>query len=51
MVAAVAGITDIGLGVDARRVAELRQSSRSCTRKTWGFAVPMPPALCWRRAA
>ena len=28
MVAAVAGITDIGLGVDARRVAELRQSGK-----------------------
>jgi len=28
MVAAVAGITDIGLGVDAKRVAELRQSGK-----------------------
>ncbi len=28
MVAAVAGITDIGLGVDARRVAELRHSGK-----------------------
>ncbi|AGN86045.1 malonate decarboxylase subunit alpha [Enterobacter sp. R4-368] len=28
MVAAVAGITDIGLGVDAKRVAQLRQSSK-----------------------
>ena len=28
MVAAVAGITDIGLGVDAKRVAALRQSSK-----------------------
>lgn len=28
MVAAVAGITDIGLGVDARRVAELRRSGK-----------------------
>lgn len=28
MVAAVAGITDIGLGVDAKRVAELRSSGK-----------------------
>ena len=28
MVAAVAGITDIGLGVDAKRVAALRQSGK-----------------------
>ena len=28
MVAAVAGITDIGTGVDAKRVAELRQSGK-----------------------
>lgn len=51
MVAAVAGITDIGLGVDAKRVAALRQSSKWSTRKISGFAAAMPPAPCWPPAA
>ena len=51
MVAAVAGITDIGLGVDAKRVAALRQSGKVVYPEDPGFAAAMPPAPCWPPAA
>lgn len=49
MVAAVAGITDIGLGVDAKRVAALRQSGKVVYPEDPGFAAAMPPAPAGRR--
>ncbi len=49
MVAAVAGITDIGLGVDAKRVAALRQSGKVVYPEDLGFAAAMPPAPAGRR--
>ncbi|SQA97846.1 malonate decarboxylase, alpha subunit [Cedecea neteri] len=42
MVAAVAGITDIGLGVDAKRVAALRQSGKVAYPEDMGD----PPQRC-----